>query len=35
MISVYDGVGIQLLLDEDPDAARDWLRQLLNVVLER
>jgi AcrR family transcriptional regulator len=35
VISVYDGIGIQLLLDDDLDAARDWLRQLLNVVLER
>jgi AcrR family transcriptional regulator len=35
VISLYDGIGIQLLLDDDPAAARVWLRQLLNVVLER
>jgi AcrR family transcriptional regulator len=35
VIAIYDGIGIQLLLDEDLDAARVWLRQLLNVVLAR
>jgi AcrR family transcriptional regulator len=35
VISVYDGIGIQLLIEDDLEAARDWLRQLLNVVLER
>lgn len=33
VIAVYDGVSVQLLLDDDQDAARTWLTQLLNVVL--
>jgi len=35
VIAVYDGVSIQLLLDSDLTAARDWLTQLLSVVLSR
>ncbi|MEH3130139.1 MAG: TetR/AcrR family transcriptional regulator [Mycolicibacterium neoaurum] len=32
-IAVYDGVTVQLLLDDDLPAAREWLRQLLTVFL--
>ncbi|MDA2893352.1 TetR family transcriptional regulator [Mycolicibacterium sp. BiH015] len=32
-IAVYDGVTVQLLLDDDLAAAREWLRQLLAVFL--
>jgi AcrR family transcriptional regulator len=35
VIAVYDGVSIQLVLDSDLTAARAWLAQLLNVVLNR
>lgn len=34
VIAAYDGVTVQLLLDNDQDAARTWLTQLLNVALE-
>jgi AcrR family transcriptional regulator len=33
VVAVYDGVTVQLLLDGDADAARDWLRHLLTVLL--
>ncbi|OSC39449.1 TetR/AcrR family transcriptional regulator [Mycobacterium decipiens] len=33
VVAAYDGVSIQLLLDNDHAAARAWLSQLLNVVL--
>ncbi|WP_232021908.1 TetR/AcrR family transcriptional regulator [Mycobacterium basiliense] len=35
VVAVYDGVSIQLLLDNEQAAARAWLSQLLNVVLAR
>jgi AcrR family transcriptional regulator len=35
IIAVYDGVSVQLLLDGDQDAAKAWLKQLMNVVLTR
>lgn len=35
VIAVYDGVSIQLLLDNDLTAARAWLTKLLNIVLTR
>jgi AcrR family transcriptional regulator len=35
VIAVYDGVSIQLLLDNDLAGARAWLTQLLNLVLTR
>ncbi|SOJ57084.1 HTH-type transcriptional repressor AcnR [Mycobacterium simulans] len=35
IIAAYDGVSVQLLLDNDQAAAKAWLTQLLNVVLSR
>jgi AcrR family transcriptional regulator len=35
IIAIYDGVSIQLLLDSDQAFAREWLTQLLRVLLTR
>ena len=35
VVAAYDGVTIQLLLDNDLPAARIWLAQLLNALLDR
>lgn len=35
VVAAYDGVTVQLLLDNDLAAARDWLNQLLTVLLRR
>ncbi|MET7613142.1 TetR family transcriptional regulator, partial [Streptomyces seoulensis] len=32
-VAAYDGVTVQLLLDKDVDAARDWLKRLLTPLL--
>ena len=34
VVAIYDGVSIQLLLDRDVAAAREWLRQLLTALLQ-
>ncbi len=33
VVTTYDGVCPQLLLDGDPERARAWLRQLLTALL--
>jgi AcrR family transcriptional regulator len=33
VVAAYDGVTVQLLLDNDTTAARDWLNQLLTALL--
>ena len=33
VVAAYDGVSVQLLLDNDTTAARDWLNQLLTALL--
>jgi AcrR family transcriptional regulator len=33
VVAAYDGVTVQLLLDQDVDGARAWLRQLLTALL--
>jgi AcrR family transcriptional regulator len=33
VVAAYDGVTVQLLLDDDTTAARDWLNQLLTALL--
>lgn len=33
VVAAYDGVTLQLLLDKDTTAARDWLNQLLTALL--
>ncbi|MHB9864050.1 TetR/AcrR family transcriptional regulator [Streptomyces sp. YIM S03343] len=33
VVAAYDGVTVQLLLDQDTDAARAWLKQLLTALL--
>lgn len=33
VVAAYDGVTVQLLLDSDTTAARDWLNQLLTALL--
>jgi AcrR family transcriptional regulator len=35
VVAAYDGVTVQLLLDNDTTAARDWLNQLLTALLRR
>jgi hypothetical protein len=35
VVAAYDGVTVQLLLDGDVAAAREWLTQLLTALLVR
>jgi hypothetical protein len=35
VVAAYDGVTVQLLLDGDLPAARDWLTRLLTALLIR
>ncbi len=35
IVAAYDGVATQLILDRDVAAARTWLRQLLQLILDR